>query len=363
MKNLSNTLTIGRVVSLSLLAFALWLVGLMPFMSEAQMHYRRLFALVLLGVTTIAFVWMLRRYRHLDYVVAVIASTAATLAYFLLYPILFDAEFVFVLTIIGISAQWGLKAGLVNASLSTLAYGLFHNVFSSGHSEVVVETLAIGGFFVISALIVGTLSHQREAALLTHIRLAEKLQDSYDATLDALAAALDARDRETQGHSQRVTALTLTIAREMKVSHEQLQQIRWGALLHDVGKIGIPDHILRKPGELNDEEWVLMRRHPQIGYDILKGISFLQPALSIVLHHHERFDGKGYPQGLKGESIPLSARIFAVADTFDAMTNDRLYRRACPQAEAVTEIRNLAGQQFDPAVVQAFERVLRHDPT
>ena len=160
-----------------------------------------------------------------------------------------------------------------------------------------------------------------------------------------------------------MTALTLTIAREMRVSHDHLQQIRWGALLHDVGKIGIPDHILRKPSPLNDEEWVLMRRHPQIGYDILKGISFLQPALNIVLHHHERFDGKGYPQGLQGESIPLSARIFAVADTFDAMTNDRPYRRACPQAEAVTEIRNLAGQQFDPTVVQAFEQVLRHDPT
>ena len=140
----------------------------------------------------------------------------------------------------------------------------------------------------------------------------------------------------------------------MKLDGKMIQQIHWGALLHDVGKIGVQAQILRKEGPLTDDEWKIMRTHPVIGFEMLKDIPFLHPVLDVVLHHHERFDGSGYPSGLIGENIPLSARIFSVADSFDAMTNDRPYRKAFSQAEAVEEIQPCVNRQFDPDVVEAF---------
>ena len=184
--------------------------------------------------------------------------------------------------------------------------------------------------------------------------LFEKLQFSYETTLEALAAALDTRDTETQGHSMRVSEYTTVIARRMGVKDPELTEIRRGALLHDVGKIGIPDAVLRKPGKLTPEEWEEMRRHPEIGYRILSGIKFLEPSLPIVIAHQERFDGSGYPRGLRREEIPLGARIFAVVDTLDAMTSDRPYRKALPYENAREEIIRNSGIQFDPDVVQVF---------
>jgi len=183
-----------------------------------------------------------------------------------------------------------------------------------------------------------------------------RLHRTYDETLEALASALDARDRETKGHSLRVTRYMMDMARQMGVPPNTPEWIAMqrGALMHDVGKIGVPDHILHKPGALSDEEWQSMRRHPRIGADILRGISFLDEAAIIVLSHHERYDGRGYPRGLRGDEIPLGARIFAVADAFDAMTSDRPYRAAMPVEKAVDEIVHNSGTQFDPAVVQAF---------
>lgn len=183
------------------------------------------------------------------------------------------------------------------------------------------------------------------------------VESTYDATLKALTAALDTRDSETEGHSQRVTAYTARLAREMGISGTHLVSITRGALLHDVGKIGVPDSILRKPGPLSPEEWALMRQHPTLGYEMLREIEFLRPALPIVLHHQEKYDGTGYPSGLKGDAIPLGARIFAVCDTLDAITSDRPYRAARSFAEAAAEIRRAAGTQFDPAIVEAFLRV------
>ncbi len=180
------------------------------------------------------------------------------------------------------------------------------------------------------------------------------LADSYQATLRALSAALDARDSETEGHSQRVTKLALAIGAALNLSPEELTTLERGALLHDVGKIGVPDNILLKSGPLNKAEREWMNRHPQLGYDMLKEISFLQDALPVVLHHQERWDGSGYPEGLRGEQIPLGARIFAVADTYDAMTSTRPYRRALSHEEALTEIRQCSGTQFDPRIVEAF---------
>ncbi|MGH9776190.1 MAG: HD-GYP domain-containing protein [Candidatus Acidiferrales bacterium] len=180
------------------------------------------------------------------------------------------------------------------------------------------------------------------------------LELSYDATLEALGRALDAKDAETEGHCQRVTAVTITIARQMNVDKASLRHIARGAFLHDIGKMGVPDYILRKPGPLTENERQVMRKHCEIGYQVLDRIPFLREAAEIVLTHQEYFDGTGYPRGLKGEEIPLGSRIFAVADTLDAMVSDRPYRKALPFAKAREEIRVHAGTQFDPQVVTVF---------
>jgi len=181
-----------------------------------------------------------------------------------------------------------------------------------------------------------------------------EVQETYDATLRALSGALDLRDSETEIHSLRVTAYADHLAARVGVGEAEREALRRGALLHDVGKIGVPDAILRKPGPLNDAEWQQMRRHPQIGAEMLAGIGFLHSAIPLVRHHHERWDGNGYPDRLVGEGIPLGARIFAIADTLDAMTSDRPYRAAKSFAEARAEIARCMGSQFDPQVVEAF---------
>jgi putative nucleotidyltransferase with HDIG domain len=180
------------------------------------------------------------------------------------------------------------------------------------------------------------------------------LEQSYDHTLEALGGALDAKDAETEGHCQRVTAFTIRMAEAMGVDKVALRHIARGAFLHDIGKMGIPDSILRKPGPLTADERTVMRRHCDIGFDVLKRIPFLKEAAEIVLTHQECYDGTGYPQGLKGEDIPVGSRIFAVADTLDAMISDRPYRKALPISVAREEIRKNAGTQFDPRVVAVF---------
>ena len=185
----------------------------------------------------------------------------------------------------------------------------------------------------------------------------EQIRSTYDTTLEALMEALDTRDTETQGHSRRVSEYTVAVAKRMNVREPELTQMKWGALLHDVGKIGVPDAILRKPGPLTPEEWVEMRKHPELGRRILSGIKFLDGAVPIVYCHQERYDGTGYPRGLKEDQIPLGARIFAVVDTLDAMTMNRPYRKALPYERARQEVIQFAGVQFDPRVVEAFLKV------
>ncbi len=181
-----------------------------------------------------------------------------------------------------------------------------------------------------------------------------QLEQSYDYTLEALGSALDLKDAETEGHCQRVTAFTMSIAQAMKVEPALLPRIARAAFLHDIGKMAIPDQILRKPGPLTEEERRIMRRHSEIGHGMLVRIPFLRDAAEIVLAHQEFYDGTGYPRGLKGEEIPLGARIFAVADALDAMISDRPYRNALPLVHAQEEIKRCAGTQFDPAVVEVF---------
>jgi len=180
------------------------------------------------------------------------------------------------------------------------------------------------------------------------------LERSYDITLEALGDALDLKDAETEGHSKRVTAFTIAIARAMGLSGEDIRVIARGAFLHDIGKMAIPDAILRKPGPLTPEETAIMREHCYRGYQMLKKIPFLTEAADIVYSHQECFDGNGYPRGLKGEEIPLGSRIFSVADTMDAITSDRPYRAAQSLAAARAEIAKWSGRQFDPEVVKTF---------
>jgi len=185
----------------------------------------------------------------------------------------------------------------------------------------------------------------------------DSLEGSYRQTLKALVAALETRDQETHGHSERVVSFSLRLGRELGLDDARLRDLEFGALLHDIGKIGVPDSVLRKPARLTDAEWEKMRQHPSLGRQILGGIEFLEGAALVVAQHHERWDGSGYPSGLKGEEIDLNARIFAVADAFDAMVSDRVYRRGRPYEEAARELEEFAGSQFDPTVVKAFLRV------
>jgi len=189
----------------------------------------------------------------------------------------------------------------------------------------------------------------------------DSLENAYRTTLQALTAALETRDAETHGHSERVVTFSLRLGREYGLTRPQMKALEFGSLLHDIGKIGVPDAILRKPAKLTDEEWVRMREHPLHGQQILRGIKFLEGAAKVVAQHHEKWDGSGYPLGLKAEEIDICARIFSVADAFDAITSDRVYRQGRPYEAAAQELDEWVGRQFDPKVVEAFHRVPQED--
>lgn len=181
---------------------------------------------------------------------------------------------------------------------------------------------------------------------------------AYDATLEGWSRALDMRDKETEGHTERVTQFTLEFAKRLGISEEERVHIRRGALLHDIGKLGIPDHILLKPAELTEEEWEIMRKHPVYAFGMLAPIAYLRPAMDIPYCHHEKWDGSGYPRGLKGEQIPLAARLFAVVDMWDALRSERPYRKAWPEEKALEYIRAQSGSHFDPKVVEVFLQMM-----
>ena len=209
-------------------------------------------------------------------------------------------------------------------------------------------------FVIVSSLIVWVIMSNVEKNLL-QIRNSEgELQRSYEMTLYGWAKALEYRDKETEGHSRRVVDLSQKLARALNCSEEEIQNIRRGAILHDIGKMGIPNQILLKPGPLDSDEWAIMHQHTQFARDMLQGISFLQPAMGVVYSHHERWDGSGYPQGLKGKDIPLAARIFAVVDNWDALSSDRPYRKAWLPEKVIDYIRQNAGTMFDPGIVEVF---------
>ena len=191
--------------------------------------------------------------------------------------------------------------------------------------------------------------------------LLREVRESYEATLDAMVSAIESRDCETKHHCRRVQSYAVLLGQRLGLSAEALMDISYGALLHDVGKIGVPDSILLKPGKLTEEEWRIMRNHTLIGHKMISRIKFLKEPSDIVLYHHERWDGKGYPYGIAGEDIPLNARIFSVVDSFDAITSKRVYKEAVPVDEAQREIERCAGEQFDPYVVAAFLEITRDE--
>ena len=180
---------------------------------------------------------------------------------------------------------------------------------------------------------------------------------AYDATIVGWSRAMDLRDKETEGHTERVTDMTIDLARIAGMTGDQIANIRRGALLHDIGKLGVPDYILFKPDKLSEEEWVIMRKHPQLAYDLLSPIEFLKPALDIPYCHHEKWDGSGYPRGLKGIEIPIEARLFAVVDVWDALCSERPYRASWPESKATDYIESQSGSHFDPKAVQLFLRI------
>jgi putative two-component system response regulator len=186
-----------------------------------------------------------------------------------------------------------------------------------------------------------------------------QLLGAYEATIEGWSRAMDLRDRETEGHSQRVTELTMRLAMAHGIDTQELIHLRRGALLHDMGKLGIPDSILHKPDKLTNEEWALMHQHPQLAYNMLHRIEYLHPALDIPYCHHEKWDGSGYPRGLKADEIPLAARLFAVIDVWDALTSDRPYRRAWTNENALAYIKEQSGKHFDPEIVDLFFKAIK----
>lgn len=186
----------------------------------------------------------------------------------------------------------------------------------------------------------------------------QDLLHSYETTLEGWSRAMDLRDKETEGHTQRVTKMTISIARQLGISEDEIVHIRRGALLHDMGKLGVPDQILFKAGKLDDDEWAIMKKHPQYAYDMLYPIEYLRSSLDIPYCHHEKWDGSGYPQGLKGEEIPLAARIFSVVDVWDALSSDRPYRKGWSQEKVLEYILENSGSHFDPKIVKIFKSLL-----
>jgi PAS domain S-box-containing protein/putative nucleotidyltransferase with HDIG domain len=230
------------------------------------------------------------------------------------------------------------------------------------HREPITHDLEWVGF--LHALAGQTTIAIQNAELLAHLQQTnDELILSYDATIAGWARALEMRDAETEGHSRRVTEMTVKLAREMGVADEDLVHIRRGALLHDIGKMAIPDRVLLKPGPFTDEEVAIIRQHPVYAYELLARIPFLQPALDIPYCHHEKWDGSGYPRGLPGEEIPLAARIFAIVDVWDALSSDRPYRKAWPTEQIYAHIESLSGTHFDPQVVAAFLRMMGRGET
>ncbi len=253
----------------------------------------------------------------------------------------------FVLPIVLAAVWFDLRSSLLTCAAITAMY--VPHILLQWTGNVVENINQVGelGTLWLVALLAGTLVRREKRALL-------EVSRTHEGSLLALVSALDAREHETEMHCIRVRAYALNIGRKLKMDQHQLHILGQAAILHDIGKIGVPDHILLKPDKLDEDEWVVMHRHPNIGRRILSDVPFLAPVAEIVYCHHEKYDGTGYPRGLAGTQIPFAARAYAVADVFDALTSDRPYRRRSSIKEAQQVIRDGKGIHFDPKVVDAF---------
>lgn len=248
------------------------------------------------------------------------------------------------------------NAEMVSLADQALYYSKKHGRNRVTHCQTMAETVDLT-FSIEPAVTEGTSVPTKPSSA----ELAAELSQVYDATIEGWSRFLDLRDQETEGHTERVTEMTLRLAKRLGMTEEELVYVRWGALLHDIGKMGIPDNILLKPGPLTEDEWIIMRRHPGYAYKMLAPIAFLQPALDIPYCHHEKWDGTGYPRGLKGEQIPLSARIFAIVDVWDALRSDRPYREGWSEERVQKHLHEQAGTHFEPEIVQVFLTMLQEE--
>jgi HD-GYP domain-containing protein (c-di-GMP phosphodiesterase class II) len=245
------------------------------------------------------------------------------------------------------------------ALLTTVAYTASSVLTGHAWEYNLIAVIALFSLALMTWAIANQLENaiQKNGALVNTLRRSNRdIRDAYETTLEGWSHALEIRDRETEGHTQRVTEMVSRLAILMRFNEEQLIQIHRGALLHDIGKLGIPDEILHKPGALTEQEMKIMHTHPQIAYNLLYPIEYLRPALAIPKYHHEKWDGTGYPHGLKGNDIPLEARIFAIIDVYDALSHDRPYRQGWPKEKVIQYIKGETGKHFDPAVVDVFLR-------
>ena len=229
-------------------------------------------------------------------------------------------------------------------------YGVFENRYIASFTRVFI----MSSLLMITFLVIWVVHSSWETHLL-------RLRESYDLTLQGWARALEYRDGETAGHTRRVTELSVALAQSLGLSAEEIRNLQRGAYLHDIGKMAIPDNILLKPGPLTEEEWKFMRQHPVRAREFISEIPYLQPAIQVAYSHHERWDGNGYPQGLRGEQIPLPARVFTVIDNWDALNSDRPYRKAWPREKVIAYIKENAGSIFDPEVVEAFLGIVKQE--
>ena len=293
------------------------------------------------------------------------------------------AFFLFGIPVIYASLVLGFSRGVLVAVSGFGAHlfsskGHFVSDWVSGrYMTVLVEGIIIVVAYFLSTLFISKILVNEREARIRYKKLAgnyalvagklqkanENVTEMFTSTIKALAAAIDAKDTYTKGHSERVTEYAVKVAREMGLSGDEVYHIMFGAILHDIGKIGIDERILRKPESLSRSEYRVIKRHPEIGAGILSSIRVLEPVIPIVLHHHERFDGRGYPAKLNSDEIPVGARIVAVVDAYDALTSNRPYRSSTASHFAVEALRQEAGQQFDPKVLKALEKVLIAETT
>ena len=252
-------------------------------------------------------------------------------------------------------------AAPITTLLSIISVALVYYLDRSGYLtpppfSLDTQFIVIITLFIVIGLLLWTMMDSREKNL-SNIRAA------YDMTLAGWAKALEYRDRETEGHSQRVTELCVQLAKSLGVPDHEIPHLRRGALLHDIGKLGIPDHILHKESDLSAAEWETIKKHPEYAKSMLEDIDFLKPAIDIPYCHHEHWDGSGYPEGLAGQAIPLAARIFAVIDVWDALLSDRPYRKAWKESEVILYLNEQAGKYFDPQIVRAFLDLIKINAT